>query len=242
MRIHYLQHMSFEDAGYIALWARTRGHTVTRTRLYRNETLPSQGSFDWLVVMGGPMSIHEHDAHPWLVAEKRFIRETVDRGIPYLGVCLGAQLAADVLGGRVMRNPHKEIGWFPVHWTARAGRLPLFRDLPGQFLPFHWHGDTFSIPPGATRIAYSDACANQAFLYGSHVLGLQFHLDYSVQGIKRMIRHCGDELVEQPTIQTRPSALAHPTRVQRARHLLYRLLDSLHQQTALPAGAGDKRQ
>jgi GMP synthase-like glutamine amidotransferase len=120
MRVYYLQHVSFEDAGSIALWARTRGHKVTRTRLYRNETLPSQGSFDWLVVMGGPMHIHEHEAHPWLVPEKAFIRETINRGIPYLGVCLGAQLAADVLGGRVARNPQMEVGWFPVHLTAQA--------------------------------------------------------------------------------------------------------------------------
>jgi GMP synthase-like glutamine amidotransferase len=161
------------------------------------------------------------------VSEKVFIRDSIKRGIPYLGVCLGAQLAADVLGGRVTRNLQKEIGWFPVHLTAQADNSPLFRAFPLQFLPFHWHGDTFSIPPGAIRMAYSDACANQAFQYGSHVIGLQFHLDYSVQGIRRMIRHCGDELVEQPTCQTHEAILVCPERVKHACQLLYRLLDTM---------------
>ena len=232
MRIHYLQHVPFEDAGNIEVWAAARGHSLTRTRLDLNERLPAQHSIDWLVVMGGPMNIYEHDRHPWLVREKEFLRESIDRGTLVLGVCLGAQLAADVLGGPVTRNRQKEIGWYEVALTAEGRKSPIFEGFPCPFPAFHWHGDTFAIPPGAVRIAGSEACANQAFQYGDRVVGLQFHLDYSSAGIQRMIRHCGDELVDGPTIQNPQELLATPQRLGQTQALLDQLLDAMQRQSA----------
>jgi GMP synthase-like glutamine amidotransferase len=227
MRLHVLQHVPFEDADNIAVWAARRGHELTYTRLDLGQPLPPQEAFDWLVVMGGPMNIYEHDRYPWLVSEKRFLRAAIDRGAVVLGVCLGAQLAADVLGGPVTRNRQPEIGWFPVSLTAEARGSAVFGVLPERFLAFHWHGDTFAIPPGAVRMAESEACANQAFVFGDRVVGLQFHLDYSLAGMQRMVQHCGAELVHGPTIQTAEAFLAEPERAARTQELLDRLLDGL---------------
>lgn len=233
MRIHYLQHVAFEDAANIGVWARKQGHAIRATRLDRDEPLPPLESFDWLVVMGGPMNIYEHERYPWLVREKRFLAEAIDAGKLVLGICLGAQLAADALGGRVARNNQKEIGWFPVSLSPEASHSPVFQTLPQRFLAFHWHGDTFSIPPGARHMAQSEACANQAFQYGDRVIGLQFHLDYSLASIEKMIEHCGEELVDAAFIQASPSVLADAQRVQMTQGLLDRFLDAM-------AGLGER--
>ncbi len=232
MRLHYLQHVPFEDADNIAVWVRQRGHTLTHTRFDLGQPLPDQGTFDWLVVLGGPMNIYEHDRYPWLVREKEFIRASIDRGVWFLGVCLGAQLAADVLGGPVTRNRQQEIGWFEVSLTAEGQQASLFREFPDRFPAFHWHGDTFAIPPGAVRLASSEACENQAFQYRDRVVGLQFHWDYSLAGVQRMICHCGNELVDGPAIQQTQQLLAAPERLGRTQELLDQLLDTMQQQAA----------
>src|SRR5262245_29070247 len=108
MRLHYLQHVSFEGIGNIGDWARSHGHAVSGTRLYAAEAPPHPDSFDLLVVMGGPMNVDEEEKHPFLAAEKRFIEETLEAGRAVLGICLGSQLLASVLGARVVRNEHEE--------------------------------------------------------------------------------------------------------------------------------------
>ncbi len=137
MRIHYLQHVPFEDLANIEAWAKKRGHDVSGTMLFQDEPLPALEEFDWLIIMGGPMNIYEHYRYPWIVREKEFIRRSIDADKIVLGICLGAQLMADVLGGKVHRNEHKEIGWFPVRLTADAMRSPVFRVLPEGFVAFH---------------------------------------------------------------------------------------------------------
>ena len=202
MRIHYLQHMPFEDLGNIAPWAIGRGHTLGRTLLHAGESLPAADDFDWLIILGGVMNIYEQDRHPWLVAEKEFIAQAIAGGKIVLGVCLGAQLISDVLGGEVRRNAEREIGWFPVSLTPEQKGSSFFHGFPERFTPFHWHGDRFSIPPGAVHLAGSEACDNQAFQFGDRVLGMQFHLDYTPEGIETMIRNCADELTDGPFVQT----------------------------------------
>jgi GMP synthase-like glutamine amidotransferase len=227
MRLHYLQHVAFEDAANIAAWALGRGYSVTRTRLDLGQSLPPQDTFDWLVVMGGPMNVDEHDAYPWLVQEKQFLRSAIDRGVRLLGVCLGAQLIAEVLGGAVTRNRQTEIGWHPVTLTEAAGSSPLFGRFPREVPAFHWHGDTFSIPPGAVRIAASAGCDNQAFEVGRRVVGLQFHWDYSAASIEAMLRHCGDELTSAPGIQSDSEIRARLDQVDSIERLLGQLLDAM---------------
>ena len=227
MRLHYLQHVPFEDAANIAVWATRRGHRVTVTRLDRDEPLPAQDAFDALTVMGGPMNIDQHDAYPWLVREKEFLRATIDRGAAVLGVCLGAQLISEVLGGTVTQNRQKEIGWFPVTWTEAAAGTPIFGGLPRQTIAFHWHGDTFSIPPGAVHLAASAGCDHQAFQYGQRVVGLQFHWDYTAGSVETMIRNCGDELIDAPGIQKPAEMVPCPARFREIQQLLDRSLDGL---------------
>jgi GMP synthase-like glutamine amidotransferase len=177
MTLHVLEHAPGEGPGEIANWAAQRGHSVARTQLFNGAPLPTLRDGDWLVIMGGPMNIYEHRNHPWLVPEKLFIRRAIDTGHTVLGVCLGAQLIADVLGGKVYQNTEIEIGWFPVRLTANAAKLPAFSAWPRELTPLHWHGDTFDLPPGAVLLAESDGCRNQAFTFGDHVIGLQFHIE-----------------------------------------------------------------
>lgn len=176
MRVHWLQHADFEDLGCIAPWLAARGDTVTHTRLQAGVSLPAADDFDWLIVLGGPMNIYEYGQHPWLRAEKALIRAAITAGKRVFGICLGAQLIADVLGGKVTRNRASEIGWFPVRLTAAGRASPLLRDWPNEIEVFHWHGDTYALPPGAECLAQSEACEQQAFAWGGgRVVGLQFH-------------------------------------------------------------------
>ncbi len=204
MNVHFLQHVPFENPSGIGDWVKQHGHTFSLTALFDDDPLPNMGGFDWLVVLGGPMNIYEHDRHPWLVDEKRFIREAIEAGTVVIGVCLGAQLLADALGGKVIGNEYREIGWHPVWRTPESEHSPVFRALPLEFTAFHWHGDTFSVPPGCRLTIESEACANQAFEYENRVFALQFHLESSPAGIENLITNCEDELVCGPFIQSVP--------------------------------------
>ncbi|MES2683307.1 MAG: type 1 glutamine amidotransferase [Pseudomonadota bacterium] len=177
MRVHWLQHAEHEDLGCIAPWLAARGHAVTCSRLQRGEPPPAADGYDWLIVLGGPMNIYQHAAHPWLVAEKQCIRAALNAGKRVLGICLGAQLVADQLGGPVSANAETEIGWHAISTTAAARLEGAFKGFPQSFTAFHWHGDTFALPVGAQALMSSAACANQAFSHGSKVAGIQFHLE-----------------------------------------------------------------
>ncbi len=227
MRLHWLQHVPFEDAANIGVWAAQHGYAVTETCLHEGGSLPEVESIDALAIMGGPMNIYRHRDYPWLVAEKRFIERAIHAGIPIIGVCLGAQLLADVLGAKVVQNPEIEIGWFEVTSTPEARERGFFQALPERFMAFHWHGDTFEVPSGATRLAQSKACCNQAFEYAGHVLALQFHLEYSAESIEKMLTHCGHELVRGRFIQVADQIRTGLAHVERTQGLLFSLLDWL---------------
>lgn len=189
MKLHWLQHVPFEGLGIIEEWATAVGFEIGCTRLSTGEQLPSAESFDWLVVMGGPMGLHDHDEHPWLVAEKEFIRQSIDAGKTVLGICLGAQLIANVLGAKVYPGLQKEIGWFPIRRSEAAPEL-----LPEELTAFHWHGDTFDLPKGTIRLASSEVCKNEGFVYNDRVVALQFHLETTPESMEALIGNCGNEL------------------------------------------------
>lgn len=230
MRLYYLQHVPFEDPANIAVWAEKRGHSVSGSALYSSQEMPATSQFDWLIILGGPMNVYEEQRYPWLAAEKRLIAEAIARQKIVLGICLGAQLIADVLGARVYRNSQPEIGWFPVSLTENANASPVIKGLPGRFAAFHWHGDTFDIPAGAVRLARSDACANQAFMYGQRVIGLQFHLESTVSSIRRLIQNSQTEGVAGKYVQTPQEMLAPGARFGEIERLLDTLLDNLDRQ------------
>lgn len=207
MRVHYLQHVPFEGLGSIETALQARQATITVTRLYEQPAFPVQESFDLLIVMGGPMSIHDEAIHPWLVAEKAFIRATIDSGKPVLGICLGAQLIAACCGGTVYPNADKEIGWFNIEpqSTDHSSAFAFAEPLP----VFHWHGETFTLPADALLLASSTACRHQAFqLTGKPVIGLQCHLETTPGSLQALVEHCGDELVTAPYIQSKEALLA----------------------------------
>jgi GMP synthase-like glutamine amidotransferase len=140
MRMHYLQHVPFEDMANIEGWAQDRGYDISRTLLYEDEPLPDMDKFDWVVVMGGPMNIYEHDKYPWLAREKGFIKAAIQGGKIFLGICLGAQLIADVLGGKVRKNSHKEIGWHKVSLAPEASRSKFCELSHPKWWGFPLHG------------------------------------------------------------------------------------------------------
>jgi len=199
MKVHVLQHVPFEGPASIETWLAAKKAEVSTTRFFENVQLPSWRDLDLVIAMGGPMSVNDEDVHPWLRAEKRFIREAVENGKPVLGVCLGSQLIASALGSRVYPNTQKEIGWFPVE-AVDPGR-DAFR-FPEELRPFHWHGETFDLPAGAVHIARSAACENQAFQIGRRTLALQFHLEVTPQAVRTFVDQCGDEIRPAPYIQT----------------------------------------
>ena len=227
MNLHCLQHVPFETPGSIGHWAREGGHGVTVTALYDGQPLPALASLDLLVVLGGPMNIYQERRFPWLRAEKRFIAEAVSAGKRVLGICLGAQLLADVLGARVSANRHREIGWFPIQKTAAAQQDPAAAFLPQEAVVFHWHGDTFALPAGALHLARSRGCENQGFLFGGRVVGLQFHLETLPELAAGLIAHCGDEIGPGPYVQTADQMIAEPARFRRINRMMHGLLDHL---------------
>lgn len=204
MRLCVFQHVPFEGPARIADWARSRGHAVEVSRVDEDQ-LPAGDAFDALAVMGGPMSVKDERELPWLVAEKRAVHEAIDAGKPVLGVCLGAQMIAEVMGGRVRRNTHREIGFFTVERTEASAGSPLFAPLPSRFTALHWHGETFDLPTGAVHLGRSAGCENQAFSIGS-ALGLQFHIESTLESVGLLLKHCGGEINGGP-FQQRPAAL-----------------------------------
>ena len=185
MNFHVIQHVSFETAGLLGELIRARGHPLRTTAVFNGEPLPSLLDFDGLIIMGGPMSIHDEADYPWLTAEKELIAAAIRDGKKVLGICLGAQLIAAVRGAQVYRAPQKEIGWWPVKGVDGT-----------EAIVFHWHGETFDLPDGAVLLASTETCVNQAFIIGDRVVGIQFHPEVTEGIIRGMVGHEGWELVE----------------------------------------------
>lgn len=208
MRIHSLQHVPFEDIGSMANDFRTRGYVLSSTHWYRGDAVPAVSDFDALVVMGGPMGIYDEAIYPWLADEKILIKETIAAGKIVLGICLGAQLIADVLGGKVTRNAHKEIGWLPISINPAAATHPIAQVFARYPEVFHWHGDTFALPPGAMHLASSNGCVNQAYCYNNQVFGFQFHLETTPTSARALIEHCAEDIDGSRYTQTAAVILA----------------------------------
>jgi GMP synthase-like glutamine amidotransferase len=202
MRVHALQHVPFEGLGSIRPWLDSRRARVTVTRLFEEARFPDPLDLDWLLVMGGPMSANDEGLHPWLVAEKRFIADAIASSRTVLGVCLGAQLIAGSLGAKIRPNREREIGWFPIEPAPGAHRSPFSSIFGAPLEVFHWHGETFELPPGATALARSAACDHQAFSIGTHVLGLQFHLETTAETARALIENCPADLAPGRWVQT----------------------------------------
>jgi GMP synthase-like glutamine amidotransferase len=213
MRVQVLQHVPFEDIGSMAAWLAERNADLHYTRFHESALLPDPADLDLLIVMGGPMSVNDENDYPWLKTEKTFVAEAIRHGVAVVGVCLGAQVIAAALGARVYPHREKEIGWFPVEGVDNDRNTLRF---PERQMVFHWHGDTFDLPPGAAHLARSACCQHQAFQVGDNIIGLQFHLETTPDSAREIVAHCRDELIPSGYVQTEEQILAAPDENYRA--------------------------
>lgn len=196
------RHSPAEGPGYFATFLAQQNIPLELIKIDAGDPAPTDVSaYSGLVFMGGPMSVN--DDLPWIASELSLIREAVRQDIPVLGHCLGGQLIAKALGGAVTKNPVKEIGWGEVSIADQPVARAWFGDAPSKFLSFHWHGETFSLPPGATRILESPYCANQAYVLGKH-LGMQCHVEMTREMIETWCAVGQQEIAEahSPAVQT----------------------------------------
>jgi GMP synthase-like glutamine amidotransferase len=226
IRIHYLQHVSFEGVGCIGQWVARNQHTLTVTRFFANDELPSLSDFDMLIIMGGPMGIYDDGKYPWLTKEKEFIQRAIEARKTVLGICLGSQFIAHAMGANVYPNSEKEIGWFNISLTKDGGRNKLLSDFEETFPVFHWHGDTFELPAGAQHLFQSEGCKNQGFIR-DNVLGLQFHFEVTPESLNEMVKHGQEELTDGKYIQSAKEILAHQQLILRNNDLMFTILDRI---------------
>lgn len=173
MKTLIFQHTPDEKMGSLRDWLVQARFPLYVHHLYKSEEIPAAEKFDWLIVLGGPMNVDDEAEHPWLVKEKEFIRGWLAAKKPILGICLGGQLLAQALGGKVSKNPQREIGFHPI--TRTGIEHPAFRRWPTTSSVFQWHEDRFSLPAGCQSLFTSEACEHQAFALDHHTVGLQFH-------------------------------------------------------------------
>ncbi|MFH1723293.1 MAG: gamma-glutamyl-gamma-aminobutyrate hydrolase family protein [Elusimicrobiota bacterium] len=189
-----IQHVRCEGLGIIAAALRAKGLVIRRIQVFDDRPVPeSAGGAVGLIVMGGPMGVGDGGRYPWLRSEMRLMEDALRRGLPVMGVCLGSQVLASVLGSKVRPGRVREIGWHKVRLSPAASRDRLFRGLPQAFEALHWHTDVFNPPPGSEVLASSDQTRVQAFRHGDRAYGLLLHLEVGLGDVRGMLRSFGRE-------------------------------------------------
>ncbi len=210
--------MRSEGPGYFATFLEGKAIPWTLIAIDEHEAVPTDARrYSGLVFMGGPMSVN--DRLPWIAPALGLIRDAVRKDVPVLGHCLGGQLMAKAFGGEVTRNRVKEIGWGEVRVADNAVAREWFGEA-GAFEAFHWHGETFSTPPGATRVLSNEHCANQAFALGRH-FGFQCHVEMTEALVRAWVKGGAEEIAaakKSPGVQS-------PREIERN---LERRLEALH--------------
>ncbi|MDO6461559.1 type 1 glutamine amidotransferase [Granulosicoccaceae sp. 1_MG-2023] len=222
MDVRILQHAEGEWIAAMEPWFRQRQATLTTCRPDLGDALPEELP-DWLLIMGGPMSVNDEAACPWLAAERAYIRKAIDKGCIVLGICLGGQLIAKALGAGVYPNSEQEIGWHPVTRTDASADW-----LPTKFSPLHWHGECFSLPEGARPLCRSEITPLQGFTYGDRVVALQFHLEADTATADCFYKLEQQTLPSTRFVQTPEEMRNNSTAVAESRKVLYSLLNALN--------------
>lgn len=207
-----VSHVTFEDLGLLAPILDEAGWHYAYRAAADGLDDATIAQADLLIVLGGPMGVYEVDKYPFLAKEVGLLERRLGKDLPTLGICLGSQLMASALGSRVFAGPVKEIGWEAIGLTA-DGRASCLQPLAEEgAMVLHWHGDTFDLPAGATRLAFNANYENQAFAYGRHALALQFHLETGPQSLERWCVGHAAELaaagVSVPRLQSDTAAMS----------------------------------
>lgn len=222
--IYIFRHLEHEGPGYFADFLEQRGILYTMVCIDKGDAIPETiENASGLVFMGGNMSVN--DPLPWIEKELALIRQAAAAGMPVLGHCLGGQLISKALDGKVTANPVKEIGWLDAEQVDNAVAQEWFKDLPKRVILFHWHGETFSVPNGATRILKSQHCANQSFVVGN-MLGLQCHVEMTSDMVREWARSSPHELAN--TSATVQSAVQMTDKLQARISELHKVADVLY--------------
>jgi GMP synthase-like glutamine amidotransferase len=201
MHLHYFQHNHFEDLGFIGDWAKNNNFTISVTRFDLKPELPLLQDFDWLVIMGGAMGVHDTDQYPWILEEIEFIKAAIHSGKIVIGVCLGSQMIASALGAKVYKNSEPEMGFWPIIFSQQAQQDIVFRHFPAKFDVMHFHFDTFTLPEGAILIASSTITPVQAFRFGTNVFALQFHSELTESNLPVFIKELETEIIPGQLVQ-----------------------------------------
>jgi GMP synthase (glutamine-hydrolysing) len=230
MRVHCVTHVPFEGPGTIAEWASTRGHELVRIEAPRG-VFPDPSEVGMLIVLGGPMSAGDVLRYPWMEAERSFLDRCVEAGVHALGICLGSQLLADVIGGSVRPGAQPEIGWYPVVLKPQALHSPYFSGWPETFVCGHWHNDAFDLPEDVEAVASSEVTPNQAFVTrGGRVVGLQFHLEWSREALRELTLAASEDLARPGRwVMSAEAMLEDTERFTANTALLFRLLDGMEE-------------
>lgn len=222
MNILALRHYEFDDVNVFSSWAHEQQHDLKVCEAWLGVDMAWLDWMDMLLILGGPMGVYEEDSYPWLKKEKHFVQEAIHLDKKILGICFGAQMLAEVLGGRVYPHTYKEIGWHQVQRTQEIH--PWLSELPEKFVTMQWHGDTYDLPEGASLLATSAACRNQAFAYGERIVGLQFHLEMTKTGIENAVKHWSHELQDKSFIQSADSIEQQLPRCEESARMLRQIL------------------
>jgi GMP synthase-like glutamine amidotransferase len=190
----FIKHIAIEGPGTIADFLEDNKLPYTVIDLSQGDKVPKlEKDFQSVICLGGPMNVYEEEKYQFLKEEDLLLKRIAEDEVPFLGICLGAQLLAKATGAKVTRNPEKEIGWYKIVLNESGLKDGLFKDLPEVFNVFQWHGDTFGIPHGGKRLAFSELCQNQAFKYSRNIYGIQFHVEIT----KDMITQWADAYKEE---------------------------------------------
>jgi len=230
MNILLIQHDPLDGPGVLLEWAQFRGHSIAFYPISEGGPLPLLESFDLLVSLGGPMGAYEEEKYPWLKTEKDYLRQAIAAGKKILGLCLGCQLLAEALGGKAFRHTRKEFGWQPIEPLPEGTTWFGTND---SFQAFQWHGDTYSLPPGAVNLARNEATEQQAFLLdgpsGNQALGLQFHLEWTEQMTRDALKEPDIAPPKSDFIQSPEEILSDLSLFSKSKERFFLLLDRFTQ-------------
>ena len=232
MHIHFIIHEHFEAPGAYEIWGKSRGCSLSYTRVYQGDPLPEElGGTDLLIIMGGPQSpATTREECPWFdaQAEKALISRAIEEGKTVIGVCLGSQLIGEALGAAFCHSPEKEIGKFPVRLTDAGKANPLFEDFGHELNVGHWHNDMPGLTPQAKVLAYSEGCPRQIVQYGERVYGFQCHMELTPEVVELLIEHSQNDLrraAEFRFVETAEKLRSHDYR--EMNQVLFSFLDKL---------------